>query len=149
NELGRRLSQLLADSQRSHEPEADRLTVGEPCITALGFEGMTQRVTEIQPRANAALAFVRCHHPRLQSDRAPHDSSQDLGLPARNGGGLVFQEREELRVADQRGLDHFCERASIRPLALALNGVRVTHDPARLPKGTHRILRRAEVYSGL
>src|SRR5438874_3576375 len=82
-------------------------------IAGHSFEGMADRMTEVEDCAQTCFGFVLAHDLRLNFTTMRNDFSQDFGIPLQESIEVAFKPPEKRSIIDDSILNHLCEARPI------------------------------------
>src|SRR2546428_1135573 len=145
----RKIAELTRQVGRHHYPGRHGLAVQPSPVAEARFNGVAERVAEVEERAQAALALVTADDFGFDRDRAHHSLFQHFRIPRQQAIEIGLEPAEERRVADQAVLDHFGKPRAQLALGQGFQRSHVGHDQLRLMKGADHVLSERVIDRGL
>src|SRR6185369_4340516 len=100
---------------RDHSPRYS-LSVKKATVRRLGFKSVADGVSEIENLAQAMFPLVGGDYVRFQTHRVGDDSLQQLRITRENLAAIVFEQTEQLGVADDSRLQRFIKACIVLTL---------------------------------
>ena len=98
---------LFRQTAGQHHARRHRFAVQPHAVAHFRFDGMAERMPQVQPGADAAFGFVGGDDFSLHLAAVIHRLRQQIGLLCHQPGHIAFQPVQKFRIAQHAVFDHF------------------------------------------